>query len=829
MASLLQRARQIQDRLKEKTAIEAIPPEEREKIYNEIDQAVSSNKLRIEKNTFSFTPVSSDIKLLVLINLGAFILIVGLSITFYFMFNQAETSIVSEKENVVSAESRLLQALKEESEQQLGEKERQIQNIQGRLENMRLEQEKLISDSQEQADKLEAELRQSFEEELENERRKLQNEGLSSESIDQKLKEFELAKQAEYQKQIDLMKEELEEERLAKEKALNDLITGYEQNLESARTDRIAMEEELKRQYAEKEQEYAAREQESAEREQVYESERDKAVAMLAGFDQLQKKEGLVIDQIFSMYSNINDSIKNSQYESAEKNLDNLENFLNQDNVAGLPAILYRRETDIFMIQSLQKLIEIEKSQNELDTDSLLASANILSTVSGIVEEGNRLYDQGNLEAARESYLMAISRVPVLDTGFTKLKSIEEQALEQERLLEANRRESFEKKLEEERLAKERALNNLIAEYEQTLEKARTNRLVMEEALKQQYSERGQSDLDTDSLIESANILAAVSGIVEEGNRLYDQGNMEAARESYLTAISQVPSLDTGFTKLQNIEKHTMEEALSNLSAGYEQNLEKALSEYLTQKEALKQQYDEKELLLQSERNTAEAKLSGFSELKEQERELFIRSLSEGDRYFRSKDFESAIKKYRQALEFLENDSDVVDRIVTQLVDAGLGIETARGNTLISSGELARLNEAKIRQQSRTDLLNELSLIEKKYDFSDGPETDSGDYTEKLVFLLNTKILIKEVLASDSIREEYPDLHEKMELYMDAYGKEKEKEGRDAALEEIVAITEYLSKEGVSDISITTPKEERQRELFLQFLQNLKGLFELGG
>ncbi|MCK5200216.1 MAG: hypothetical protein KAR21_17790, partial [Spirochaetales bacterium] len=115
------------------------------------------------------------------------------------------------------------------------------------------------------------------------------------------------------------------------------------------------------------------------------------------------------------------------------ENLDNLENFLNNDNVAGLPAILYRRETDIFMIQSLRKLVEVEKGQNELDTDSLIASANILTTVSGIVEEGNRFYDQGNLEAARESYLTAISRVPALDTGFAKLKSIEEKSLEQER------------------------------------------------------------------------------------------------------------------------------------------------------------------------------------------------------------------------------------------------------------------------------------------------------------------------------------------------------------------------------------------------------------
>ncbi|MCK5673541.1 MAG: hypothetical protein KAH95_09200, partial [Spirochaetales bacterium] len=206
MASLLQRAKYKIERLKEEETIQSIPPEERDKIYGEIDNAVASNKLKIKEDTFSFTPVRSDIKLPVLINLGAFILIAGLSIFFYFMFNQAETSIVSEKENVVSAEGLLLQALKEKSEQRLGEKEKEISSIQSRLNGMREEQEKLISSADEKARQFEEDLKLEYNKELEAERLRLQKEGYSTESIDQKMREYENIKQKEFDDQFDLMK-----------------------------------------------------------------------------------------------------------------------------------------------------------------------------------------------------------------------------------------------------------------------------------------------------------------------------------------------------------------------------------------------------------------------------------------------------------------------------------------------------------------------------------------------------------------------------------------------------------------------------------------------
>ena len=368
MASLLERAKQIKDNLKEKSEIDSIPAQEREKIYNEIDRAVKSKKLKIQENTFTFTAIKNDVRLPLIINIASFLLIAALSTFFLLYFKQAETNIVSKKENIISTESKLIEALKAESEQQLGEKEKEIQNIHGKLDDLRLEQNKLISDSLEEASLMQAELREAFEKTLVEERLKLQSEGLTPESIEKNLQDFEASKEIEFQNQIDFMKKQIKEERIAKEEALNNLITGYEQSLETVKTDRIAIEEGLKQQYIEKEQQITEEAQQLA-------SEKDTEIEKLLHFEELQKKEQLIVNQIIFLYSIINDSIKNSQYEKSLENLNILEQFINQGNIAFLPAVMYRRETDIFMIQSLKKLVETEKAQSEMNTDSLLESA----------------------------------------------------------------------------------------------------------------------------------------------------------------------------------------------------------------------------------------------------------------------------------------------------------------------------------------------------------------------------------------------------------------------------------------------------------------------
>ena len=620
MASLLARAEQLKKLLRDQDDIESIPLEEREKIYKEIDQVVASNKLRIQKDTFSFKPKKNDLRLPLFINLGTLFIIAVAGLGLFNYFDKAETYIISDHEEIVTVESRLIETLRKESQEQLDEKETQILNIQNRLKEMHLEQEKLVQDSQAQIASRESELRALFDEELESEKQRLSASGLSDAEIEARMKGFIDQKDIEYRDRMTTVTRQIEEERAAREETINTLISEYESTLGRAEEESLALEESLNQKFQ--------------IMEEKLQDERDTAVNTLAGLTRKREQEQFVLNNIHAMYKKINESIKGEEYGSTAENIDILENYLNREDVLAYEAVQFRRDLDTFMIQSLRKLIAIEQ------------------------------------------------KVP-----------------------------------------------------------------------------------ETVELVESAGILAKVSAAVEEGNRYYEAGEMELAKGSYLAAISSIPTLDSGYTKLQTIE---------------EQNLR-------------------------------------------QERLNFLSSLEEGDKDFSSRQYEEAIEQYRQALEYLENDSDVVSRIVNQLVEAGVALKTASGETLISDRELAALNAAKLQQDSRLAVIEGLSNVERT--MNSETTSRSGSSREELANLLNTKLLIMEVLASDSIQEEYPDLHKKMGDYLEAYGQEKENSGREAALEEIIQITRYLSRDFAS--GLPSPEEKQQKELFLQFLQNLKNILEL--
>lgn len=620
MASLLARAEQLKKLLKDQEDIESIPLEEREKIYKEIDQVVAFNKLKIQKDTFSFKSRKNDIRLPLIINLGTLFVIGVASFGLFHYFDKVETFIISDHEEIVTVESKLIETLRKESLEQLDEKEAEILSVQNSLNKMHLEQEKLIQDTQNEIASRENELRVLFDTELESERQRLSVLGYSDTEIEEWMDTFIEEKEREYSEKLSLANRQIEEERAAREATITSLISEYESTLGRAEEESLALEESLNQRYQRME-------------EQLQE-ERDEAVITLSELSRKRNQEQFVLNNIHAMYKSINDSIKMEEYSRTAENISALESYLNREDVLAYEAVQFRRDLDIFMIHSLRKLIAIEQ------------------------------------------------KIP-----------------------------------------------------------------------------------DTVELVESAGILSKVTAAVEEGNRYYEAGEMDLAKGSYLAAISSIPTLDSGYTKLQTIE---------------EQNLR-------------------------------------------QERLKFLSSLEEGDRDFSSRLYEEAIDQYRQALEYLENDSDVVSRIVNQLVEAGVALKTASGETLISDRELEALNVAKLQQDSRLAVIEGLSNVERT--MSGETPANKGNSREELANLLNTKLLIMEVLASDSIQNEYPDLHKKMGDYLEAYGQEKENSGREAALEEILQITRYLSKDTAS--GLPSPEEKQQKELFLQFLQNLKNILEL--
>lgn len=893
MASLLEKAKNIRKHLKEQEEFDSIPESERQELQKELDKAISRNRLEINEDTFEFEPTKNDIKLPVIFNAAAIVLTIGVSLFFLFYFNQAESVLVTEKEVVEAAESRLIQAIKEESEQRLGQKEKEIASINDSLENMRLQQERLAQDYREQAGQLEAELRQTLEETLKAERLKLQEEGLSEIEIERELKNLESEKNQELTDELVLLNDRLEAEKKQKEESLNTLILENEENLKKASAERVALEGELAEQQALLDQQQQELTLQQTEKEQLI-KDRDSSISELARLSDLKEREDLIISRIFSRYSSINELISRRDYIQALEELKNLEDFINQDAISGLPAVQFRQNTDLIMIESLKRLIEIESQPQEEEssdsdeqeqisqefaeelerqkteyeellkdrdsTASELARLNELKEsedriIKGIFSRYNTVRESinnQNYSAATkeldslELYIQTedIARIPAVqsrsDTDLLMIQSLK-------KLIEIESRPLEEQKPDESDIISEKFAEQLKqqqADYEELLEDrdttaselARLNELKEEEdriisSILYRYSTvnsfisnrnftEALSELDSlesylnqreiallpavqfrqntdlimiqslrrliemedqpeETLAESSEsgeaeiseselLLMEVARIVEEGNDLYNQGDINKARENYLEALSQIPSLETGFSRLQNIEDSQEEE----------------------------------------------------------ERAQFVQSLDEGERLYNSRDFDSAVIKYREALKYLESDSDIVDRIVTQLMDSRLAIEESEGNTLISSDELSLLNQAKIQQEEKEEILKKLDTLENSYSRTGDKDSDDEQNEEELYSLISTKLLVKEVLASEPIKEQYSDLYEKMEIYLDAYGKEKEQEGRDAALAEIVRITEQLTESNGS--SPTTGEALEQQELFLQFLENLKDIMELG-
>ncbi len=626
MASLLARAQQIRKLIKTEEDLDSIPPEEREKILLEIESSVASNRLQIKENTFSFTSLKNDLKLPLLINLGAVLLLGGLGYYLYNYFGQAENYIINDRETVITLENKLIETLKKESAEQINAKDSEIREIQTRLEDMRIQQENLVREAENRIRQREDELRILYEEELEKERQRLISLGYSDAEIQRLMEDYITRKEMEFQSELTAAKQQIEEERIAREETLNSVISEYENTLLEARSEKEALEESFNQRYA--------------EMERQLESEKDQALTRLEEISRKQEQEDFVLNNIFSFYSRIHQALNDQDLILAEEELAKLESYLAQDDILAMEAVQFRRELDLFMISSVKKLIQSEKQKS--DADSILESAEILSEIGRAVEEGNRFYEEGDLEMARQSYLTAITSIPALDSGYANLKTIEQQELEQERI-------------------------------------------------------------------------------------------------------------------------------------------------------------------------------------------NFLNTLEAGNQSFNSARYETAVDQYRQALEYLESDSDVVSQIINRLVDAGVAMETSKGKTLVSQAELSALNAAKLEQESRKSVIEGLTTLEgsitEPVEVETIPQVNTNSQAETLASQLNTKLLIMEVLASDSIKEEYPDLHEKMGDYLEAYGKEKEKAGREAALKEIVQLTDQLSRSLPGGIS--TPEEKEQKELFLQFLRNLKNILEM--
>jgi chromosome segregation ATPase len=331
--------------------------DEQIEIIAEINKAVEQRKIEIKPETFSFSARKRGSLAPLIINAAAlFVLLAGAFFLVVF-YNRQERSFTGRGAAVLTAESRIIAALREESQQQLSLKERQIEDIQERLSELRERSETLQRQTSSRIRERENELREQLAAEMEAERQKLRQQGLSGAAIDEQLDSLAQRLEAENRSRLEAFRQASEAELAEKQAELAASREQYDLSLSRFRQEREALEQ----QFSSREAELQSRLERQAAQAESARSAEVRITGQLEELQEQRRREQLVSDQILASYARVRDSLRSGGYEAALRDLGNLESYLDEAS-RSVPELQERLPVDRFIISSLRRLIETERS-----------------------------------------------------------------------------------------------------------------------------------------------------------------------------------------------------------------------------------------------------------------------------------------------------------------------------------------------------------------------------------------------------------------------------------------------------------------------------------
>ena len=392
-------------------------PEERQLFEEQMDQLLSENRLVVTAETMNYTPRRRGVALPLVTNLIIGVVVALVLGAAFYWFNRQEQSIATGETVLLTAESKLIAALREESEAQLKQKDQAILDIQGRLSAIDRERQELRSGVQAALSAKEQELLGQFERRLEDERRRLQGQGVSPEEIQRRLAETEAVLRRDNEAALAAARRQAQEELAAREAVITEQAGQYQRELEQARAERTQAQGESERREAAMRQELAAREQElSTDRARVNEE--------LSALRRQQEQERLLLDQLLTGYDRVNLSLQQGNYEQALAGLASQRAFFDDRSVSSLPAVQKRRSIEFFLIDSLEELIRSRQNRATTDTTALLESSSLIGAVADRVRRGQELEQAGQAQAAGDAYRDALAQIPAVREGFARLEAL---------------------------------------------------------------------------------------------------------------------------------------------------------------------------------------------------------------------------------------------------------------------------------------------------------------------------------------------------------------------------------------------------------------------
>jgi hypothetical protein len=399
---------------------EEITPEERQRVLSQIEQVVAATRLKVTPDTFSFHARKNGGILPIMVNVTAIVVVAAGIALALLLSRQTERAIIASPVTILSAEGKMVEALKEESRQQLEGKDKEIASIRDKLAGIDQERVRIRQDADASVRQKEQELQDAFARSLQEERRKMEASGLSASAVDARIAALEAKNNAERDAQLAAFRSQAEADRAAKEKTIQDLQAGYQQALSQAQAERGRVQAEAVRRQAELEAGYK-------QKQLALEKDSAAALAELNTLRQQRNNEQLILDQLLSWYQKVREQIQASKPDAARGVLADFRKFLDDPTLASLPAVARRRPVDLFLVDSLDQIVSAQATQGTASdsTQALVASAGLIGAVAALVQQGDTFYNDQGYTRARELYLSALARIPAVQTGYEKLSAIE--------------------------------------------------------------------------------------------------------------------------------------------------------------------------------------------------------------------------------------------------------------------------------------------------------------------------------------------------------------------------------------------------------------------
>lgn len=445
MRSLLRRAGELRkaagSELGGLGSAEGISKEDRDEILLHIDEVAKKARIIPGPDSWKVRPRRRGFGMPIVVNLaGLALLALGL-FALGFVFSPEEASSGTASTSLSSAEGQLLKEIKREAEGRLQEKDREIAAIQGRMADLDAERARLASSVEDRVKAKEAELKAALAEELERERARLREQGLSEEAIQERLRDFERKKTEEFRSQLDEFSKKAEAERAALQASLDKAKAEFSASLGSITAERQRIQDEARQRELELrsqlDEQGAALE---AERARVASTLKD-AQAELARLGEEARRDKAEEDRLLGLYATARQALRDGRLDDASAALAALRTSLADPRIAAIPSLSRRRELDLLAADLLEKAVASERAKSSADAGRLTAALDAVAAIRAEAERARAALAAGRPADAEAAYRNALGSTAelaeasaYLEAAWKSRLSVETAALESARL-----------------------------------------------------------------------------------------------------------------------------------------------------------------------------------------------------------------------------------------------------------------------------------------------------------------------------------------------------------------------------------------------------------